>query len=346
MLKMKHAEDFGLGFNCMCRLYMDDYDEELLIDMIKMCEEYLKWFSHRTIICSLRDLIKEYPYIWHQKRVPENQKERHETLIKVLIRQGIGIEKESAHFRNERECVLRLGDDIGVFDSLWGKEKGFDRDTFYQWILDNALNGTVVIKKERKDETLPLKKRLVPLFYKVCNYMIFYSYGRHTYMPSTCSQFVKDNIELMSDSAIGDIIEYLKTKNANIPVNESTYERIDSETWIYMQEDLEAELLTRKVFCAAQSKGADKIELMKLLDNIVDLDSLHTQKETLNMYHQIMGIERYLQTVADNDNMQRVLKHLEKEKQAIIKKRWEFWEKEEGHKYEKIGDGVYQRKRV
>lgn len=62
MLRIKEAEDFGLGFNCMTRLYMDRYDEEILMDMLKVCEEYLKWFSHRTIICSLRDLIREYPF--------------------------------------------------------------------------------------------------------------------------------------------------------------------------------------------------------------------------------------------------------------------------------------------
>ena len=42
---------------------------------------------------------------------------------------------------------------------------------------------------------------------------------------------------------------------------------------------------------------------------------------------------------------QKILQQLEKGKNVIIKKRWEFFEKEEGHKYEKIGDGVYSKKR-
>ena len=62
MMRIKEAEDFGLGFNCMTRLYMNRYDETILKDMSEMCKEYLKWFSHRTIICSLRDLIREYPF--------------------------------------------------------------------------------------------------------------------------------------------------------------------------------------------------------------------------------------------------------------------------------------------
>lgn len=51
MFRIKEAEDFGLGFNCMTRFYIDRYDEEILIDMIKVCEEYLKWFSHRREAC-------------------------------------------------------------------------------------------------------------------------------------------------------------------------------------------------------------------------------------------------------------------------------------------------------
>ena len=45
--------------------------------MIELCEEYLKWFSHRTIICSLRDLIREYPFSWNGEPVPESQVERY-----------------------------------------------------------------------------------------------------------------------------------------------------------------------------------------------------------------------------------------------------------------------------
>ena len=84
MQKIKLAEDFGLGFNCMTRLYMNGYDEEILEDMMKMCEEYLVWFSSRTIVCSLRDLIKDYPFGWNEENVPQEQSERYELLIKTL----------------------------------------------------------------------------------------------------------------------------------------------------------------------------------------------------------------------------------------------------------------------
>lgn len=342
--QIKNAEDFGLGFNCMTRLYMNGYDEQILIDMIKLCEEYLKWFSRRTIICSLRDLVKESPFYWRDEPVPENQTERYETLIEALIRQVIGKEKKAFHDRELQNIVDNVFGEIGVIDSRWGKEKNFDRDTFYQWVTENNLAEDVVIKEVKEDEILPLKKKCVPLFYKVCNYMIYYSYGRHTYMPSTCRDFVKENMELMSDKALKDIVEYLCKRNADIPEDESVLDRIDSETWIGMQEELEAELLTRRLFDLAREKAGNKKEIEKLLNELTDLDSLHTQKDCIHMYHQLMGIERYLETMPDDVYRQRLLKQVEKVKKAIAEKRWEFFEKEEGDNYEKIGEGVYRRK--
>lgn len=342
--QIKSAEDFGLGFNCMTRLYMNGYDEQILIDMIKLCEEYLKWFSRRTIICSLRDLVKESPFYWRDEPVPENQTERYETLIEVLIRQVIGKEKKAFHDRELQNIVYNVFGEIGVIDSRWGKEKNFDRDTFYRWVTENNLAEDVVIKEVKEDEILPLKKKCVPLFYKVCNCMIYYSYGRHTYMPSTCRDFVKENMELMSDKALKDIVEYLCKRNADIPEDESVLDRIDSETWIGMQEELEAELLTRRLFDLAREKAGNKKEIEKLLNELTDLDSLHTQKDCIHMYHQLMGIERYLETMPDDVYRQRLLKQVEKVKKAIAEKRWEFFEKEEGDNYEKIGEGVYRRK--
>lgn len=344
MLRIKESEDFGLGFNCMTRLYMDRYDEEILVDMVKLCEEYLKWFSHRTIICSLRDLIREYPFSWNEEPVPENQAERYGALIKDLIRQAIGKEKQRARHRELHEIVNRVSDDIGVNNSRWGKEKNFDRDTFYQWVMENGLAEEVAIKEVKEDKMLPLKKKYVPLFYKVCNYMIDYSYGRHTYMPSTCRSFVKANMEIMLDDVLKDIVEYLKKRNADIPEEESAIDKIDSDNWICMQEDLEAELLTRQMFYKAQEKAGDMQELKMLLDELLDLVSLHTQKDCLHMYHQLMGIERYLLSILGDGNVKSLLKQMELAKRELGEKRVEFFEKEEGHLYEKIGEGVYQRK--
>lgn len=163
-------------------------------------------------------------------------------------------------------------------------------------------------------------------------------------MPSTCRRFVKANMEIMSDEALTDIMEYLKKRNANILKEESTIDKIDSDNWICMQEDLEAELLTRQMFYVTQEKAGNNRELKKLLNELLDLNFLRTQKDCLHMYHQVMGIERYLLAMPDDVNVKRLLKQAEQAKKAIGDKRVEFFEKEEGYLYEKIGERVYRRK--
>lgn len=81
-----------------------------------------------------------------------------------------------------------------------------------------------------------------------------------------------------------------------------------------------------------------------LLDELLDLDSLYTQKDCLHMYHQLMGIKRYLISVLEDAEVKKLLRLLEDGEKAIGEKRVKFFEKEEGHLYEKIGEGIYQRK--
>lgn len=345
MLKIKGAEDFGLGFNCMTRLYMDGYEEEILTDIMQVCEEYLTWFSQRTIICSLRDLVKEYPFGRSEEPVPTHQTERYESLIKILLMQAIGNEKKSSRYRDNRYVVDSVAADIGIVNSFWGEQKNFDRAAFYQWVISNGLIENVEQKEVGQDDTLPLKKKYVPLFYKVCNYMIYYSYGRHTYMPSTCRDFVKTNEKLMSDEALEDIVAYLKKRNADILGKGSWFDQIDNDNWINMQEELEEELLARGAFHMAQEREEDRKKLKNLLDELSDIDSLQTQKDCLHMYHQLVGMERYVTSMRDVVSAKAILKQLEKNKSRIAEKRWQFFEKEEGHKYEKIGDDLYVRKR-
>lgn len=99
------------------------------------------------------------------------------------------------------------------------------------------------------------------------------------------------------------------------------------------------------MFYKAQEKAGDMQELKMLLDGLLDLVSLHTQKDCRHMYHQLMGIERYLLSIPSDGNVKSLLKQMELAKKELGKKRVEFFEREEGHLYEKIGEGIYQRKR-
>lgn len=141
------------------------------------------------------------------------------------------------------------------------------------------------------------------------------------------------------------MMDYLKKRNADIPEEESAIDKIDSDNWIYMQEDLEAELLARQMFYEAQEKAGDMQELKMLLDELLDLVFLHTQKDCLHMYHQLMGVKRYLMSVPEDEKVKSLLKLLQDGEKTIVEKGVELFEKEEGHLYEKIGEGIYQRKR-
>lgn len=246
MLRIKSAEDFGLGFNCMTRLYMANYEEEILDDMFQVCKEYLKYFSSRTIVCSLRDLVEDYSWSRSNQVMPENQKERYENLIAILTKQGISKEREKSRYRDEKMQIMSFINDVGFQGSIYGKGRNLTNEDVYLWIMENNLNEEVEIKSPSKQEELPIKKKNIPLFYKVCNYMIRYSYGRHTYMPGTCRDFIKDNMDIFTDEALQQILSDLTERNANIPEGEPAIYKIDSRTWVYMQNELEAELLVRE----------------------------------------------------------------------------------------------------
>lgn len=73
----------------MARLYMANYEEEILDDMFQVCKEYLKYFSSRTIVCSLRDLVEDYSWSRSNQAMPENQKKRYENLIAILTNEDV-----------------------------------------------------------------------------------------------------------------------------------------------------------------------------------------------------------------------------------------------------------------
>lgn len=75
------------------------------------------------------------------------------------------------------------------------------------------------------------------------------------------------------------------------------------------------------MFYKAQEKAGDMQELKMLLDELLDFVSLHTQKDCLHMYHQLMGLKRYLMSMPENAEVKKLLKYLEEGEKAIGEKR-------------------------
>ena len=345
MLRIKNAEDFGLGFNCMTRLYMANHEEEILDDMFQVCKEYLKWFSSRTIVCSLRDLVEDHSWSRTNQVMPENQKERYENLIAILTKQGISKEREKSRYRDEKMQIMSFINTVGFQGSVYGKDRNLTNEDVYLWIVKNHLNEEAEIKSPGKKEELPLKKKNISLFYKVCNYMIRYSYGRHSYMPGTCRDFVKDNMDIFTDEALQQILSYLTERNVHISEDEPAIYKIDSETWIHMQNELEAELLVREYNHLTNKHSEVQGGIMTWLGKLLDYDKLSSQKDCRQMYYQIIGVERYVTSAKDDIvDAERLTEIIETAKGTITEKLWYFFEVEEGDKYEKISEGVYQKR--
>lgn len=56
MMKIRHAEDFGVAFDMLAREYRRTASRELLELMNRTCDRYLQYFSLRTLSCALRAL--------------------------------------------------------------------------------------------------------------------------------------------------------------------------------------------------------------------------------------------------------------------------------------------------
>ena len=241
------AEDFGLGINCMTRLYARDFEESVLDDILLAVEQYKAYLSIRTIVCSLRELVGENSLWGEERDIPPEQKGKYEKLLKTLVRQGLTLEKRKSQRKDENDQIVDFGRHTYFIDYYREDGKQWTKEEFLKWVKENNLNHPApYIELENSDGNLPIKDSFLQTFFQVCYDMVQYSYGRHTYMPSTCRSFVHDNIILISDKNLQVLIDYLQGRNADRPKEESISDRIDSETWQHMLVDLQGEMMNRR----------------------------------------------------------------------------------------------------
>lgn len=249
MLQINKADDLYIAYNSMIRLYLKVYDEAILEDICKVTDEYAEWFSEKTIINALRDLLK--PTFWSEGiEVPKEQQEKCDNLIRALLKYGIAKEKRRDSILTQTslgngECqkdedftILYFGDLTDCIGSAWGR-KYFNDEDFCEWIKENHLNDDVELKEKRDDDTLPIKKTFLPVFQRVCVYMLIYSYGRHTHMPYTCRSFIMANKNLLSKETLLEIKEFLEMQYCHTTQPNSISLKRDYGNWIDMQRKIE-----------------------------------------------------------------------------------------------------------
>ena len=253
--RISDAEDFGVFFNCLTRRYLWDFDPELLQLILRIMDRYLPCFSIRTLICSIRDLAEEKDGIWHGSRVtiPEEQVEDYGRILKELVRRYLEIECRGITDDSRKEEQIRELVSDGYFTECYRKKEhwGFPTaDAFVAWVKANRLdegNGTLLWE----EKTLPITADFLPDFYRMCIANIQYSYGRHSYMPSLCQEFIQDHLHLLSDEAVERIIAEVDESLRTRPITDEFGGREDRKDWERFSAGLKWEMMSREWFYKA-----------------------------------------------------------------------------------------------
>lgn len=341
-MRIKNAEDFGLGFNCMTRMYMRNYEEKYLEMMADLIDIYLKYFSSRTIVCSLRDFIEEARWNGENKSIPQSHKEKVDYIVKRLVRQGLMLDKLDSRIRDEEERIFQFGQEI-YFCNHWAGNSKYDRNSFLNWVYDNNLNEDLEYKiVSRSDNaSLPLKKNQINLLMNACMTMLEYSYGRHTYMPSTCAGFIKSNWDILPDGFLREVQDFLLVRNESISEDAPTIEKTDDETWLLFEEEISMELISRDNYGKVKDIEISKIEEQILKLN--DIKNIKTQRNCREVIASLDGIKRHVDILNPKDK-KRINSLYESARRLLIERLHEIWKQEEGHLYTEIAEGVYVRK--
>lgn len=202
--KIVCSEDFGLGFNCLTRRYKFFYEDVLLELMIRTCDEYLKYFSTRTLLCSLRSLAPNS--CDNDEPVPAWQEERYNKLFKGLFRQYVTLERRAEKKKRLfRAAVLNAGIDLGLVKTEYGIPLADSKEKFEYWIERNGLYLPAEVVEHAYDQPIPIKRKYKNDFNEICIQMLEYSLDRRNYMPYTTIGFIIKNADLITTGAWQEI---------------------------------------------------------------------------------------------------------------------------------------------
>lgn len=341
MLQINKAEDFYLAYNLMIRLYLKVYDAEILEDICKVTDEYAEWFGERTIINALRDLLK--PTFWSEGvEVPKEQREKCDNLICALLKYGIAKEKKrdsiltQTSFKNgecqkdENSIIFNFGDLTDCIGSAWGR-KYFNDEDFCEWIKEKHLNDNVELKEKRDDDTLPVKATFLPVFRRVCVYMLLYSYGRHTHMPYTCRGFIMANKNLLSKETLLEIKDFLEMQYCHTIQSKSISLKRDYDNWIELQREIEEILLkcSEKEYdepegtvelCKAWEDQRAEGELI-ILKRMVDTGKLTIQEVAEELGKTVEQVTELIEALK-RDSIAKLVEDLKKAEERADKEGW------------------------
>ncbi len=169
-----------------------------------------------------------------------------------------------------------------------------------------------------------------------------YSYGRHTYMPSTCAGFIKANWDILPDSFLREVRDFLLVRNESISYNAPMIEKIDDKTWLLFEEEISMVLISRDSYRKVKEIEISKIE--KQIVKLSDVKNINTQRNCREVIASLDGIKRHVDALNPKDK-ENINSLYESARRLLIERLHEIWKQEEGHLYTEIAEGVYVRKK-
>ena len=346
--KIVNAEDFGVSFNCLTRRYLWDFDGEYLDLILRVMDRYLLYFSQRTLICSIRDFAEGADNIRHSNHpgLLEDQQERYERVLKNLVQRYLDIKLADCASDLHKQQVIRSLYEEGDFNCRTRHPEPWRFpafEAFEYWVLDNQLDKGGRIPWEQTD-TLPFEASFREDFLMLCIACLQYSYGRYTYTPEACRDFIRDNFGLITDAGIrkidGEVVKALSER----PMPDDSRGKEETAGWQEYRRKLQMELLTRewcrktwKLIC---SEGG----IQGAVKDISDEDKLLSETDCALAEAKLEGINRWLNSgkcrMRERD---RYLELVLAARNRVRLASEQLWLKEYGDQYIKVGPHTYIR---
>lgn len=295
-MRIESSENFGLAFNCIVRLYKQNYDVKLLALMHRICDEYLMWFSFRVVFCSVRDLLHER-CLPDNRLLPEKQRISFERLLQRLVKQCITLEyKRCEPDYTKDEALRELGQQMGFIPGVYEEVRFHTFEAFLRWIKDNHLDVPAGYRLNYSGKALPIKNRFIKDFGKICMLMVQYSLESEAYMRYACYSLIYHNVRLLDENVIYQIQKYIKNVKGDRDIN----------CWINLENVLEKERERRKLLKFYAEIYNDAKVLNLVVAGCISADTLVSYEKCREAWWKVSVFEEFLK---EQENSERKLRY-------------------------------------
>lgn len=306
-MRIESSENFGLAFNCIVRLYKQNYNVKLLALMHRICDEYLMWFSFRIVFCAVRDLLHDRA-LPENKSLPEKQKISFERLLQRLVKQCITLEYKRCEPDYTKEEALReLGQQMGFIPGVYEEVRFQCFEMFLRWVKERHLDMPAEYRLNYSAKALPIKKRFIKDFGTVCLLMVRYSLESEAYMRYACYSLIYHNVRLLEGNVIFQIQKCIKNVKGDRDVN----------CWVNLKNVLDKEKERRKLLKFYEEIYDDEKALNPVLAGCISADGLVSYEKCREAWWRVSVFEEFLKEQEMSEWKLRYEKLVNHEKEII-----------------------------